>query len=47
MSLAERLEVVHRIFLDTAPVIYFVEKNPFFAPRLQRLTDIPILVISE
>ncbi len=28
MKVTEALRSIHRIFLDTAPVIYFVEKNP-------------------
>jgi predicted nucleic acid-binding protein len=28
MKLSERLRSVNRLFLDTAPVIYFVEENP-------------------
>jgi predicted nucleic acid-binding protein len=39
MSLLERLNTVHQIFLDTAPVIYFVEKNPSFAPKVQPVFD--------
>jgi predicted nucleic acid-binding protein len=35
MNLAERLESVHQIFLDTAPVIYFVEKNPDYLEKSQ------------
>lgn len=34
MNLAKRLEKVGQVFLDTAPVIYFVEKNPEFAPKV-------------
>jgi predicted nucleic acid-binding protein len=39
MSLAEKLNTARQVFLDTAPVIYFVEKNPFFASRLQNLFE--------
>jgi predicted nucleic acid-binding protein len=43
MNLTEGLDSIHRLFLDTAPVIYFVEKNPSFAPKVldvfQRLDD--------
>jgi predicted nucleic acid-binding protein len=43
MSFLERLDTVRLIFLDTAPVIYFVEKSPFFAsivkPVFDRLDD--------
>jgi predicted nucleic acid-binding protein len=35
MSWLEQLDGIHQIFLDTAPVIYYVEKNPSFAPMLQ------------
>ncbi len=35
MNLADSLDSIHRIFLDTAPVIYFVEKNPSFASKVQ------------
>jgi predicted nucleic acid-binding protein len=39
MSLLERLNKVHQIFLDTAPVIYLVEKNPAYASKVQPLFD--------
>ncbi len=35
MKLAERLESFRQVFLDTAPVIYFVEKNPVFSEKAQ------------
>ncbi len=32
MNLAQRLDAVNRLFVDTAPIIYFVEKHPrYFA----------------
>ena len=37
MKLAKQLEKVEKIFLDTAPVIYFVEKNPDFALKAQEI----------
>jgi len=37
MNLAKQLEKVGKIFLDTAPVIYFVEKNPDFARKAQEI----------
>lgn len=40
MSLSERLKTVHQIFLDTSPVIYFVEKNPSFALEVQPVFDL-------
>jgi predicted nucleic acid-binding protein len=39
MSLLEQLDTVNKIFLDTAPVIYFVEKNPSFAIKVQPIFD--------
>jgi predicted nucleic acid-binding protein len=35
MSWLKQLDRIHQIFLDTAPVIYYVEKNPSFASMLQ------------
>jgi predicted nucleic acid-binding protein len=35
MNFLERLEKYHLIFLDTAPIIYFVEKNPIYAAFVQ------------
>jgi predicted nucleic acid-binding protein len=35
MSLPERLKSSRQIFLDTAPVIYFVENHPTYAPIVQ------------
>lgn len=35
MRLDEALEGVKRIFIDTAPVIYFVEENPDFVDVVQ------------
>lgn len=34
MKLAEQLESLGQVFLDTAPVIYFVEKNPAFSVKI-------------
>ncbi len=39
MNLAKRLEKVRLIFLDTAPVIYWVEKNPQFISVVQRVFE--------
>lgn len=39
MTLAERLRTVERIFLDTAPVIYYVEANPHYIERVQECFD--------
>jgi predicted nucleic acid-binding protein len=39
MSSGEQLEKVGRLFLDTAPVIYFVEKNPDFASIAQKVFE--------
>lgn len=35
MKIAEALEGRQRIFLDTAPVIYFVERNPEYFARVE------------
>lgn len=35
MKIAEALEGVRRLFLDTAPVIYYVEGNQRYLPRLE------------
>lgn len=35
MTPSELLRGVHRLFLDTAPVIYFVEDNPTYRGRVQ------------
>lgn len=35
MKVSERLDSIRQIFLDTAPVIYFVEKNPDFSEKVR------------
>lgn len=35
MKLSVRLKNVRRIFLDTGPVIYFVEKNPIYLAKVR------------
>ena len=35
MKVEEALKGVNRLFLDTAPVIYFVEQNPEFIARVE------------
>ena len=35
MNLLERLPSVSRVFLDTAPVIYYVEENSHYLPRVE------------
>lgn len=37
MKLKEWVDSIRLIFLDTAPVIYFVEKNPAFSTKVQPL----------
>jgi len=39
MKLAKQLDKIGVIFLDTAPVIYFVEQNPEFSPKVQELFE--------
>ncbi len=40
MKMSERLRTVTRIFLDTAPVIYFVEKNPRYVDVARVVFDL-------
>lgn len=37
MSLSQRVQGLSRVFLDTAPVIYYVEGHPEYAPVLDGL----------
>ncbi len=37
MTLAEHLSSVRRLFLDTAPVIYFVEQHPRYLPFMEQV----------
>jgi predicted nucleic acid-binding protein len=39
MQIDEALEGVSRLFLDTAPVIYFVERNPQFVAIVDPIFD--------
>lgn len=39
MKLAKQLDKLGVIFLDTAPVIYFVEQNPEFFPKVQEIFE--------
>ena len=39
MSAAERLQAIGRLFLDTAPIIYFVEKDQRYAALLRSIFD--------
>lgn len=39
MKLAKQLDKIGVIFLDTAPVIYFVEQNPEFSPKVQEIFE--------
>ncbi len=34
MNIAECLPEIRRLFLDTAPVIYYVEANPLYLPKV-------------
>lgn len=40
MRLAQRLRGVSRLFLDTAPVVYFVEANERYAALVDRIFDL-------
>jgi predicted nucleic acid-binding protein len=39
MKLAKQLEKIGVLFLDTAPVIYFVEQNPEFGSKVQEVFE--------
>lgn len=39
MKIAERLQTVTRVFLDSAPVIYYVEANPRYRPIVEVIFD--------
>jgi predicted nucleic acid-binding protein len=39
MNIADALQGVTRLFLDTAPVIYYVEKNPSYIARVKIIFD--------
>jgi predicted nucleic acid-binding protein len=39
VKVADALLNVGRLFLDTAPIIYFVERNPAFAPVVDEIFD--------
>lgn len=47
MTLGERLRGLTRVFLDTAPVIYFVEGHPTFAVRLDRLDQGSLIAVTS
>jgi predicted nucleic acid-binding protein len=37
MKISARLESIQRVFLDTAPVIYFVERNPHYLEKVENV----------
>ncbi len=39
MKIADALQAVTRLFLDTAPVIYYVERNPSYAALVDDIFD--------
>lgn len=39
MTIADALRTVTRLFLDTAPVIYYVERNPVYSARVDDIFD--------
>lgn len=39
MHIQEKLSKYQAVFLDTAPIIYFVEKNPQFFPVVEAIFD--------
>jgi predicted nucleic acid-binding protein len=39
MSLTEELAVIRSVFIDTAPVIYYIEAHPQFGPLAKEVID--------
>jgi len=39
MKLSKEIEKLDSIFLDTAPVIYYVEAHPQFGPLVKEVVD--------
>ena len=39
MTLSDELREVNRVFIDTAPIIYFIEAHPQFGPIAKELVD--------
>ena len=39
MKVAQAIQGVSRLFLDTAPVIYYVERNPTYSARADQIFD--------
>ena len=40
MRISERLQTASRLFLDTAPIIYYVEANPRYLSRVESVFDL-------
>jgi predicted nucleic acid-binding protein len=40
MSFSEALEGVKKVFLDTAPIIYFIEAHQQFGPLVKQVVDL-------
>lgn len=59
MTLADELAQINSIFIDTAPVIYFIEAHSQFGPlakevvaafqsgKLKQITEIRVLVLQD
>jgi hypothetical protein len=39
MTLSERLAQLRTVFIDTAPVIYYIEAHPLFGPLAKQVVD--------
>ena len=39
MTLSEELEQINTIFIDTAPIIYYIEANPQFGMLVKEVID--------
>ncbi|QTA91475.1 Uncharacterized protein dnm_075430 [Desulfonema magnum] len=47
MNIPEYLSGISRLFLDTAPVIYYVEAHPLYLPRVEKIGGVLKLDFSE
>ena len=51
MKVSERLQPITRLFLDSAPVIYAVEKHPRYVdivrPALRRIEEGSLLAVTS
>ena len=45
------LQAIHRLYLDTAPLIYYVEEHPNYIVKMDRIIDLiettPLIAFSS